>query len=168
MHPDAAAILAVLDSLPECPGPVPWLPDRPEGLPPAGVDDRDIPDPLRGALRAAGIPLRRGGSPLWDTALAEDPALEAPVLVDGRLRVPTADALARCHAVALRPLRRWVADHFGVLIKTAPGITLAPWHDHALLINTRDLLLGGFAYGPQVGQRAAVHLPPGAWQLIRW
>jgi hypothetical protein len=168
VHPDAAALIAVLDGLPAHPGPVPWLPDRAEVLPPAGVDDRGIPEPLRTALRRAGIPLRRGGSPQWGATLTEDPALEAPVLADGHLRVPVAQALDRCHAIALRPLRRWVADRFGVLIKTAPGIVLAPWHDHALLINTRDLLLGGFAYGPLVGQRAAVHLPPGAWQVIRW
>ncbi len=168
MHPDAAALLAVLDGLADHPGPVPWLPDRPADLPAAGVDDRDIPGPLRHALRHAGMPLRRGGSALWGTTLVEDPALTVPVLVDGHLRVPTASTLATCHAVALRPLRRWVADRFGVLIKTAPGIILAPWHDHALLINSRDLLLGGFAYGPQLGQRAAVHLEPGAWQLVRW
>jgi hypothetical protein len=169
VHPEAARLLALIDDLVRNPDqPVPWAPDRATTLPPAGLDPGPVPAALRLALRLAGIPLRPGGADLWGSAIDHDPAATAPILDGRRLVLPGPEALAACHAVALRPVRRWVADRFGVLVKAAPGIVLAPWHHEAILVNTRDTLLGGFAYGPQTGQRAAIHLEPGAWQLVRW
>ena len=135
---------------------------------PRGVDVGQLPLRLVEVLIYLGVPLARGGSLRWGEHLmiAE---VDRPLRDErGRLLLPPLDELLALTSLSLRPLRQFIAEHVGLRLQTASGISFHLWTDMALLVSAVGVPVGGFLYGPQAGQRHALAVPAGGEQVIRW
>ncbi|MCX8040636.1 MAG: hypothetical protein RMM29_01790 [Planctomycetota bacterium] len=127
----------------------------------------EVPEPWRAALAWCGVPLARG--PLrWGVDLRVAPALAAPRRRGRQLELPAAEQLSQLSAVALQPLRRFIAERLGFRLQMAPGVRLWLWPERALVLSLRPQPLLGFCYGPSPGHRVYLELPPWGWQTIAW
>lgn len=141
---------------------------EPAGGPPAlGLGPADLPAAWRDALAWAGMPLSPHGSLRWGRDLGPGGAA-VPAIEQGRLLLPPPEALVQLTSLALKPLRRWVADRLGCRLQAAPGIRLWLWPGRAVALSTSAIPLAGFVYGSAPGHRAGLALDPGAWQIVTW
>lgn len=139
-----------------------------DGRPARGLDVAGLPAAWRETLAWAGVPLASGGTLRWGVDLRQDAAVESPLLKDGVLVLPPPDAMARLSSVALKPLRRLVADRLECRLQAAPGIRLWLWDGRAVLQSQSSLMLAGFLYGSAPGHRASLALEPWGGQVVTW
>ena len=121
-----------------------------------------------GVLRWAGLPLSVDGPLHWGREVAAAPRLHAPAIDGDRLLVPGHTWLEACTGVALRPLRRFVAERFGLRLQAAPGIAVYLWANQGILVSMREEPLGGFLHGPRDGERQNLTWAPGQALWVRW
>jgi len=143
-----------------------------QGFPPAGLQglqEAGIPDDYREVLGWVGMPCCREGTVRWGLQVRQaDPGATAPVLEDAVLWLPAPARLRACSAIALRPLRAFVARHWRCRLQAAGGIHCWYWPDTTVLISTREQVLCGFLHGPTSRQRATIRLAPGEYAQTRW
>jgi hypothetical protein len=132
-----------------------------------GLDPATVPAAWLDVLGWAGVPLARGGALHWHRDLDEG-AVARPEVVDGRLALPPPATLAELSGVGLKPLRAWLGRRLGSRLQAAPGLRTYLWGNQALLVSRHDQPVGGFYYGPVVGNRTGLAIDPGAWQLVTW
>jgi hypothetical protein len=144
---------------------------RAEGM--LGLALAGIPREDREALSWVGMPFAQVSPVRWGEQVRYDlprpggaPAT-APRLHQGQLMVPSAAALRACSAVALRPLRAFIHQHWGCRLQAAAGLHAYYWAERVLLVSTREVPLAGFLHGPR-GRRAAIRMAPGEAVVTSW
>jgi len=130
----------------------------PDGL--CGLAAGQVPTPWRAALAWIGMPLAPAGALCWGEAVRASTA-DAIHVADGILWLPQPARLHGLTSIALRPARRFVAEHCGCRLQAGAGLQLFCWPDALLVLNCRDVPLAGFLHGPSAGRRAAFTLAPG-------
>jgi hypothetical protein len=136
--------------------------------PARGVDEASVPERWRGVLAWAGVPLVPAGELRWGVDLDEFPTQAVPERRDGRLALPPPETLEQLTSLALKPLRLFVAEHLACRLQAATGVHLYLWPNQAALVSCVSVPVGGFLYGPEVGQRHALSIAPGSCQVIAW
>lgn len=136
-----------------------------------GVEFASVPDAWQSALAWTGMPLVRADATdqavRWGEALSEAD-IDAPTLVYGRLLLPPPARYAALSSVALKPVRRFITERFGIRLQVGAQVACWRWARAALLISRSDVHLGGFFHGPDAGSRVAIALDPGASQRLAW
>ena len=134
-----------------------------------GLDTDGLPGPWATALSRVGVPLARGGELRWDRDLRTD-ATTVPVVDrhDGACVLPPLTRFALLTSLPLKPLRLFVFARLGVRLKVAAGVHMRLFADHAVLVSTCDLPLGGFLIGPRPGARTSLEIPPLGVQVVGW
>nr|MBA3936595.1 hypothetical protein [Planctomycetota bacterium] len=69
---------------------------------------------------------------------------------------------------ALKPLRLFVGERLGFRLQAGGGLHVVLWPRSAALVSSADVTLGGFFHGPEHGQRSALSVAPGGFQVVRW
>jgi hypothetical protein len=136
--------------------------------PARGLSAAQVPERWRETLAWAGVPFGTAGDLSWGTDLQEVPELVVPELRAGRLLLPIPGTLAQLTSLALKPLRLFVAERLGCRLQLAAGVHFYLWSNQAVLVSCADVPVGGFLHGPDVGQRHAVSIQPGGFQVIAW
>jgi hypothetical protein len=132
-----------------------------------GLDISTVPAAWLDFIGWAGIPLARPGELHWgrDCAQAD---VDRPTVVAGRLLVPAPEALSELSGVGLKPVRSWVGERLGSRLQAAPGLRVYVWANQALVVSRHDQPVGGFFFGPAIGNRTGLAIDPGSWQLVTW
>lgn len=138
------------------------------GGPARGVDHASVPEAWRAPLSWAGVPLAAGGELRWGVDLAEDAALREPEIVTAGVRLPPPARLTALTSLALKPLRLFVGERLGFRLQAGSGLHIALWPRLAVLVSSAEVTLGGFFHGPEHGQRSALSVGPGEFQVVRW
>ncbi len=138
------------------------------GGPARGVDHASVPVAWRAVLSWAGVPLAPGGTLRWGVDLDEDAALAEPQVGAAGVRLPPAERLTALTSLALKPLRLFVGERLGFRLQAGSALHVALWPRQAVLVSSADVTLGGFFHGPEHGQRSALSVAPGGFQVVRW
>lgn len=118
------------------------------------------------ALREAGVPCY--GSPEIGPELMELESGSSQLvaeLSDGVLHLPSLGGLQRASGLDLKPVRAWVGQHFSWRPQLAPGVWLIVSDAMALLLSTRNVVLGGFLHHGHE-RRYSVTLKPFGFQIF--
>ncbi len=132
-----------------------------------GLSTAGIPEEMYESLRWAGMPMSTDGDISWDTEVKPE-KIEKPSIENNKLLIPGADILKEITSVAMRPLRRFVADRYQIRLQAATGISCYLWRNQALFISCLDVRVSGFVHGPEYGQRSSLAIAPGDAQLSSW
>lgn len=138
-----------------------------DGRPAQGLDSVGLPPAWRDPMAWCGVPIAAGGSLRWGIDLREE-AVEVPAIIDRVLVLPPPEALAHLTSLALKPVRRFVAERLKCRLQAAPGIRLWLWEGQAALISTSRIPLAGFLYGSAEGHRAGLSFVPWGTQVVSW
>jgi hypothetical protein len=128
-------------------------------------EDVDLDDALQVTLANLSLPLvgtSTGVPPLrWDAASAAC----ATVADDGALVLSSMPRLRDANGLQLKPIRRWICQHFAWRPQLAPGVWLVAGLTGAVLFSTRGLTLSGFLHHGHE-RRFSVNLPPCGYQIF--
>jgi hypothetical protein len=134
---------------------------------PRGVRLDTVPAAWLDVLRWAGVPLALAGELHWGTDIVVS-GDAAPEERDGRLLLPRPERLAELSSLAIRPLRTFLGRRLACRLQAATGLRLFLWPNQALVVSQVEIPVGGFLFGPPVGHRASLALPPGGAQVVDW
>jgi hypothetical protein len=132
-----------------------------------GLVSEDVPDLWYDVLAWSGVPMSVAGPLRWGVDIMEA-EVEMPEIREGALLLPPPPVLAQLTSLALRPLRRLVAERMGCRLQAATGLYFYLWSNQAVLVSRAEVPLGGFLHGPENGTRHYVSVPPGGSQVLRW
>ena len=132
-----------------------------------GLDSATVPAAWLDFVGWAGIPLASAGELQWGRD-CEQANVDRPTVVAGRLLLPAAEVLSELSGVGLKPVRTWVGERLGSRLQAAPGLRVYLWANQALVVSRHDQPVGGFFFGPAIGNRTGLAIDPGAWQLVTW
>ena len=132
-----------------------------------GLDIATVPTVWLNFVGWAGIPLASPGELHWDRDCAQSD-VDRPTVVAGRLLVPAPEVLSELSGVGLKPVRTWVGERLGSRLQAAPGLRVYLWANQTLVVSCHDQPVGGFFFGPAIGNRTGLEIDPGAWQLVTW
>jgi hypothetical protein len=132
-----------------------------------GLDVSTVPGAWLDLLAWSGVPLAKDGELRWGRDICDGP-VERPSMTHGRLTLPPPELLSEQSGIGLKPVRAWVSERLGSRLQGAPGLRVYLWTNQALVVSRHDQPVGGFFYGPVVGNRTGLAIDPGAWQLVTW
>ena len=141
------------------------LADRSFGTP-CALDQGTLSTDWLDALRGAGVPFY--GQPDYSAELLTCGVASnesVATIVGDQLELSSLLALRGASGLDLKPVRAWVGQHFEWRPQLAPGVWLVVSDLMALLLSTRNIVLGGFLhYGHE--RRYSVTLKPYGFQLF--
>ena len=128
---------------------------------PLGVRLDTCPYQVWRTLRWAGVPFAKGGGLCWGTDLLPDSDDRPEIDEQGVLHLPAADQMRDLSSLALKPVRRFIAERLKVRLQAATDLSMTLWSNQALLVSTCGFELGGFLHGPGKGQRSSLNVAAG-------
>jgi hypothetical protein len=94
--------------------------------PALGLDPADLSEAMFRALQWAGMPCANAGSLRWDKDVRQMDIAQ-PEQRGSTMLVPTPEILMNINSVQMRPLRRFIANHFKMRLQAACGISCFIW-----------------------------------------
>lgn len=132
-----------------------------------GLAAGSVPDLWYDLLAWSGVPMSLDGPLHWGVDI-EEAAVGVPEFHGQKLVLPPPPVLAQLTSLALKPMRKLVADRLGCRLQAGTGLHMYLWAKQALLVSHAEVPLGGFLHGPETGMRHSVSVPVGGAQVVRW
>ena len=141
------------------------IPD--DGRPALGLDPAGLPGRWFDALAWCGVPIATAGPLRWGVDLREE-AVASPEIRNHVLLLPSPGVLAGLTSLALKPVRRFIAERLHCRLQAAPGIRLWLWEGQAAMVAMSPLPLAGFFYGAAKGHRSSLSFAPWGSLVVAW